>query len=273
MTGYASVEEALTMGTGVERSFRCPVHDDSNPSASVNSLTGMWICYTCGARGRVDMEKMEIPIDSVLAEMRRVAQIMERPVHKTYPESWLNIYDATGPGDYWLSRFSPEACRHFRLGTDPADEFATYPYRDVSGQVLGVVRRNFEGRAKYSYPYGSDTSKNLFNYHATSGGEIVVVEGATDAIAAWEAGYEAWALYGDRLSLAQQRLIAKYSPDRLLVATDQDAAGEFAAEQLSRAFPYLDVVRLRWPGRDAGGWKDLSEMPVGDRRDVLASTG
>lgn len=33
------------------RKVLCPVHDDRNASASVNTSTGLWTCFTCGAGG------------------------------------------------------------------------------------------------------------------------------------------------------------------------------------------------------------------------------
>lgn len=33
-----------------ELSARCPLHDDRNPSFSINADTGAWICY-CGCGG------------------------------------------------------------------------------------------------------------------------------------------------------------------------------------------------------------------------------
>lgn len=48
--------EALLMARGGRRHgaeliFRCPAHDDNNPSASYNVERQIWICYTCRAGG------------------------------------------------------------------------------------------------------------------------------------------------------------------------------------------------------------------------------
>ena len=37
-------------GSGDRRSL-CPVHEESRPSASVNTETGLWHCFSCGAAG------------------------------------------------------------------------------------------------------------------------------------------------------------------------------------------------------------------------------
>ena len=34
-----------------ERSIRCPVHDETHPSASINRQKGLFNCHACGASG------------------------------------------------------------------------------------------------------------------------------------------------------------------------------------------------------------------------------
>jgi len=46
-----------------ERSFRCPSHDDSRPSASVNRTEGVWFCHACGSGGtaaQIVMDKEDL---------------------------------------------------------------------------------------------------------------------------------------------------------------------------------------------------------------------
>ena len=64
-TGDALVEVLSRMGVNVttvgdsEIGGHCPVHvyttgrEDGSPSWSMNSTTGLWICYSCGARGNL----------------------------------------------------------------------------------------------------------------------------------------------------------------------------------------------------------------------------
>ena len=263
--GYLSIEEALTVGTGIERSFVCPVHDDSNPSASVNSLTGYWVCYTCGAWGKVDLDRMEIDPAAVRF---MVAKVMEKldPVHQVYPEGWLSVYDADGPGDYWLSRFAPETCKRFRLGQTHDRQFATIPMRDNTGDVLGVIGRRLEGEgSKYKYPTGVDISRYLFNYHGLYDGRLILTEGATDAMAAWESGYSAAAIYGSRFSTHQARLIKKFDPSAIFVAFDQDTAGEQAYERVrDKLGTFYPVIRLEWDT-----YKDLASIPLSERTEMF----
>lgn len=265
---WRTIEDALTLGYGTERSFLCPVHEDRTPSASVNALTGLWVCYTCGASGKVDLDRVEIDPDSVIREMRKYTRIVEEET-RHYAEGWLDIYDASGPGDYWQGRFLPETCQQFRLGEDPNGEWATYPLRDNQGQILGLVRRALAGQPeKYKYPRGVDITQYLFNYHACTGDVLVLTEGATDAIAAVEVGHEAMAVYGSRASAKQKIAMRRYAPRAVILGFDADDAGDKAAATWEKALVGVLCVRATW---HPSLGKDLAGMPVATRAQVLNS--
>lgn len=267
MTGWASIEEAMTNGWGIERAFVCHVHDDHNASASINSMTGLWFCYSCHARGSFDMTK----IDPDPYEVRRaVDRFMEQfeAESRIYPESWLSQFDSTGPGEYWLKRYSHEVARKHRLGKYPDQHAATIPFRDNAGRVLGVIRRDLTGLdpAKYRYPSGVDMQNYLYNYHRVQGRVILLTEGATDAIAADEGGFpDAMAVYGSHLSTQQRRLICKLDPDLIICAFDQDKAGDDGAHEVAARLPYYRVERMEWPRV----WKDLNSIPLPIRSKLL----
>lgn len=262
---YASIEEAMLNGTGIERSFCCHVHGDTNPSASVNSVSGLWFCYACGARGKFNVA--DVPPSARAVQIRAaIARMQELP--RTYSESWLDVYDSMGPGDYWLSRFNEETCKLHRLGHDGVFNYATIPVRDPTGVIHGVIRRDLTGKdpAKYRYPSKVNVSKFMYNYHRAEGDVLVLTEGATDAIAAEEAGFpDAVASYRDGLSSAQVDLIMKYAPKVVLVAYDQDKAGHRGAAQIKDALHRrVRVDRLTWDG-----YKDLASIPLDERTQMF----
>jgi DNA primase len=262
---YASIEEAMLYGYGIERQFRCHVHGDTNPSASVNSVTGLWFCYACGAKGKYNVS--EIPPDKAATALIRYADTIMRE-KKVYPESWLDVYDSMGPGEYWLSRFDEATCTKFRLGVDPARKYATIPVRDGAYDVLGVIRRDLTGAdpAKYRYPPGVTMSHLLFNYERVDNDWLMITEGATDTIAADEAGWEqSIATYRNGVSPHQQAMLREYSPKLVLCAYDQDEAGELGFRQMKHALSGLcRVDRLTWTEH-----KDLASIPLSDRREML----
>lgn len=262
---YNSLEDALTFGFELERPYRCEAHDDHNASASVNSVSGLFFCYTCGHAGRVDPEKIEITNEGLSRHMTKTYRRLTEE-HR-YSESWLATFDGAGPGEYWLNRFSAETCRYYRLGSAPG--VATYPMRDNAGRVLGIVSRDTTGERlqKYLYPQGVSTSDYLIDYHRVCSPVVVLVEGMADVAAVHEAGYPiALGCYRAGLSAAQVRLLAKYEPTRILVAYDQDKAGDAGFAKVHAALGReFKVERMWWD--DA--YKDVAEIPVGLRAQML----
>ena len=266
-----TLADALAAGHGTERKFNCPVHHDEHPSASVNVVKGKWFCYVCHASGTVDgavydtiaTERVSDTVHDILDEDARF-----------YPESWLDQFDAGKPCEYWLSRFEPETVAHFRLGYDAVRDAATYPLRDPAGRLLGVVRRPLlESRTKYRYPYRVRTSHLLFNYAAEQVATVVLTEGATDAMAAWEAGYStswgmdavALACFSNRLSTPQAALIERICPREVVFAFDDDEPGRAGVAQAAVLLESRYALRIT----RIGPRKDLAALSAPERIRVL----
>ena len=257
---WASLDEAMHYGYGIERAFCCHVHGDTNPSASVNSATGLWFCYACGARGKYNFS--EIPYGEAASQIIKYLDHEQQAV-RHYPEEYLDLYDSMGPGDYWLSRFTRETASAHRLG-HMEGRYATIPFRDEAGGVLGVIRRDLTGQdpAKYRYPTGVTVSQYMYNGHRLHGDYVLLTEGATDAIAAEEAGWsDAAATYRNGVSHAQVMMLRRHEPKVVIVAYDQDSAGEKGYRQALHALStFTRVDRLTWDTH-----KDLASMPLEER--------
>ena len=261
---YASLEDAAVNGWEVERQYLCQAHGDSSPSASLN-MNGFYCCYACGDRGKLDMSKIEVTPVAVKKLVERVNDKLADN-RKIYSESWLDIFDGDGPGDYWLSRFTKEACEFYRLGR--TSERATYPMRGDNGEVLGVVYRNHDNpKRKYEYPMNVRVSNHLFDIHRVESQDLVLVEGATDAIACWDVGaHVAVASYRAGISDEQARKIRKYDPRILWVAYDMDKAGKAGFRQVKEALPDVNVRRMTW-----FDFKDLASIPLRLRAELLST--
>jgi len=262
-----TLADALATGHGWERKFNCPVHPDVHPSASVNIVKGIWYCYVCHSSGKVDGTVFDqLPAESVLSSVR---DALEEPLMPK-PETWLDQFDAGPPCEYWLTRFEPRTVAHFRLGYDVVTDAATYPLRNAAGEVLGVVRRPLveTRKRKYRYPPGIKTSHLLFNYSPISVDILVLTEGATDAIAAWEAGWYAVACFSNMLSTVQLGLIEKIDPRTLVIAFDNDDAGAVGTEQVAALCGSRYALRATQLGRA----KDLAELAPAARVRILEQT-
>jgi 5S rRNA maturation endonuclease (ribonuclease M5) len=251
-----TLSEAVTRGKGTERPFLCPVHGDSRPSASLNIIKQKWYCYTCGAHGSLDGEEALLEPDYLQMQLW-FSQKMEE--NRVYPEAWLARWDAGPIHPYWRDRCGDAAARHFRLGFDADRDAVTYPLRGTAGEVLGVVRRSLgsDDGPKYRYPRGIDVGKLLFNYTTDHRRVVVLVEGALDAIALWNVGIDAFAIYGSKLSPEQITLIDRIDPDYVFTAFDMDKAGWRAHYQVKEGMPHRFVNRLSWP---LSWGKDVDEV-------------
>jgi DNA primase len=240
-------------------------HTDRKPSARVNVAKGLWFCHGCGARGRLDdAHAKELTPNENLDEAEANLELTEQ---KVYPNSWLALYDFPHP--YWRERgFTPEAITTFNLGFDPESGDVTIPLHDHVGMLTGVIRRNVEQK-RYRYPFGVKVSNMLFNYHrATEVKELVITEGATDTIAAWEIGYDAVAVFGSNISETQAMLIHRLYPERVILAFDQDEAGHRATEKALECIR-LPMSRLIW---DPDLGKDLASLGAALRADIVANS-
>ena len=260
-----TLQDALVHGTGRERQFHCHVHGDTNPSASVNVEKGVWVCYACGAKGRVG--ETELPETSLLDA---IEEIFSDPGIRIYPESWLNQFNGGLPHQYWMSRFTVESIIRFRLGYDASNRMPCYPLRDVVGHVLGVVYRSLDvGHTgwKYRYPPGVKISTLLFNASLDHHDVVVLTEGAMDAVAVCETGWHGLACYGSRLTSPQIGILNKINPKIVALAFDNDEAGDRATHQAADDLELRGflVHKIDLPHQ----WKDVAEMPLKIRQEIM----
>lgn len=266
-----TLEEAINLGEGVERPFRCYVHEDHQASASVNVLKGVWYCHACHASGSVDGKKA--PSTEVLESMLRPEEAV-----RVYPDSYLETFMQQLPDDiddmmngqplYWHTRFSPWICYAMKMGEDPISGSATFPVHTPAGQLAGVGRRMPDvweddpdnpgqqrkvKRQRYLYPRRWSSSSSLFGFNGRypAAEVLTIVEGAADNTSVQETGAMAVSVYGSAIHLPQIDLIARHTPKLILLGFDMDDAGE---KGVSMAFKHLSRIatlkRVYWPKKD-----------------------
>lgn len=249
-----TLDEALSHGRGTERAFCCPVHDDSNASASLNVGKGVWYCHACKANGTVEGH---------VPSVEEIIKILAGEVEpRTYPESWLDLFDAHGPSEYWATRFGEETANKHRCGTSYENGMPTYPMRDSLGRLLGVVTRHEGQKAKYMYPAGVRTSATFYGAYKPSQ-VVVLVEGAGDVMALEQAGIpDHWTVlgcFGSGLHSPQVQLIADLAPKLVIAAFDDDEAGWGASERATfQLHDIAPVLSHQWSTVGANDPGDVS---------------
>jgi hypothetical protein len=256
-----TLSEALAEGQGVERPFNCasPEHEDVNASASVNVVLGVWYCFSCGASGTIDGH---VP---TVAEALSVLKGETRP--RVYAESWLDIFDAQGPNPYWTSRYGLDITESIRCGTHPGTGNPTYPLRDATGRVLGVVQRQSAREPKYLYPSGVRVS-GLFFGDPQPRGTVILCEGASDVMAIYASathhkekmpwGWSVLGCFGAGIHAPQVAMLHDMQPRQIVLAFDADKAGLAAAERSYNTLSqFWDVKVHDW---GTSGFKDPGDL-------------
>lgn len=259
-----TLEEALAEGRGTERPFRCPSHDDTTASASVNVLKMVWFCHACHAKGAVDSKRVP-KVDELLAMMEP-----ERTARQ-YPDAWLETFLDWDTRIYWDDRFPRWVTWNLGMGHDPFTNEPTFPVHTASGILAGVGRRKqlAEGEkgARYWYPSSWSASGTLFGRgHRVEPMPVVcLVEGAADTAAVTQTGVPALGTYGAGLHLPQVEILAQHRPKLILLGFDMDDAGEKA---VTRAFSQVgrmaELKRVYWSKGDP------ADTPLDERRRNIA---
>lgn len=276
---YATL--TITAESGNELTFLCPVHDDRSPSASLNVVKKLWVCYACGAGGRVE-DLLEGNFSEIsVEELELLLEDLDRRP-RALPESWLSQFDfPVESHQYWLGErgLSAPTVDRFGLGFDIATNAGVMPIRDPHGALLGVVRRFLRGPRRYEYPKYWSKSEHLFGYHETKAfythevnaiGPVALTEGAVDAMALWDIGHPAMAIYGSKISERQIELLNTLDVTHYVMAFDMDHAGMMARMAVAKAPIRPLVYDARW---DEAKGKDVAELPRSDRAQALRDAG
>jgi len=132
MTGTTDITDLLAsigvevIKAGQEIKARCPVHvkrtgkEDQNPSFYINAESGLWLCYSCGARGNLAHLVAEMTGNNA-DDPEVLMTLMNHGVSQLTMPKWEKIPDIDNtmyfhytdvPVKYLKSRnISPEAAR------------------------------------------------------------------------------------------------------------------------------------------------------------------
>lgn len=257
-----TLEEAIALGRGVERPFKCFKHEDTTASASVNVIKNVWVCYACRAGGVVDSNR--VPTHDEL-----MAMLEPEEACRTYPSSWLDVY---GHGGYWLDRFPDWLCWLHSLGEDPWTGEATFPVHTPGGRLAGVGKRSVMSGPgpRYRYPAVWSASRTLFGSRGRWSPQPIIMlgEGAADGAAGWQIGVPSFGTFGAGLHKPQIELVAAMNPKLILLGFDMDDAGDRATRQSEDLLAGIaEIAAIDW-----GSYKDPAECPPEERLERVLKT-
>lgn len=257
--------------SGQEISARCPVHlartgkADNSPSWSMNSETGLWICYSCGARGTLNSLVRELTgkdsMDVSMMLMNNSVEQLHSP--KVAPVVEPNIHTylryPSVPDKYLRTRgLSAEVANEYGIKWDDANQSWIIPIIDSNSRLLGWQEKS----ANYTrnHPMGVKKGNTLFGIERVQHPTVIVVESPLDVVrfASVFSGMSCVATFGAQITSKQMNLLCN-TASRLIVAMDNDPAGVESAKKIFNNMPYFRGG-LYWLKYSHTKAKDLGEM-------------
>lgn len=176
---------------------------------------------------------------------------------------------------YWKKRgiTNKNVIELFDLGYDKKADAITFPVRDINGNCLFIARRSVKTKW-FNYPEGVEkplyglyecyTIVDYDNIHYNFPSEVIVCESMIDCILLWQAGHCAVALNGLGNQL-QMRQLRDLPCRRLILATDNDAAGDSARRRIRKEVNNKIITEIQFP-KDR---KDIGECTQDEIKDIL----
>lgn len=256
---------------GKEITGRCPVHirttgkEDRSPSWSMNAATGLWICFSCGARGTLSMLVSELTgdPDATIAVHRAIIETsLNRSVAiKREPDvDWIAFGKFTRvPKRMIASRnLDPDIAWKYGIRWDTDNRCWVIPIVSQYGELRGWQSKKV-GWVR-NFPQGVKKSETLFGIDRFMSSTAVLVESPLDVVRFSSVcdNPQALASFGTSVSEAQISLLCDVA-DRVIIAMDNDDAGIAAAKKLFKTLPNFKKG-IRWFNYGKSKAKDIGDM-------------
>lgn len=275
-----------TMDSGDDLMVQCPYHkngQERNPSAGIRKSDGMLHCFACGethtlpevigycfnSNAIFGQRWLDKNFGKLTEHTRGAIDLgFDTPDKSTVSyvsEEELDSYRYTHP--YMYERGLTDAIiEKFDIGYDKKTDSITFPVRDITGRTLFVMKRNVKYK-HFNIP--RDNDKPLYGFYEVMEcanlnikdlatpylKEVYLCEGAFDCLRLWCNGKCAVAGFGCLYSKEQYREL-EYLPTRhLVLALDNDMAGQIAAEKLKKKITGKIITSVVLPK----GRKDIGE--------------
>lgn len=252
---------------------KCPVHirtvgrEDNSPSWSINATTGLWICFSCGARGSLSSLLYElVGNDAMSAQQFLINAGMDRLLAtktKEVVDPVLNVSAFSKfvrvPDKHCAFRnLDPDLVYQFGVRWNPENKSWALPVVSPVGQLIGWQEKKRDWVR--NYPVGVSKGSTLFGIERFRGRTAVIVESPLD-IVRFAAVFEtprALASFGAHMTRDQMDLLLHVA-DQVVIAMDNDAAG---LESCKKLYKFLGTPRrgIKWWNYKGVDVKDIGDM-------------
>ncbi|MFW8618686.1 toprim domain-containing protein [Enterococcus innesii] len=263
-----------------------PFREDRNPSFAVNLDNGTWI--DSGATGEFHKGHF-ITLLSFLRE--ESAEDTCDYLHNVYSPLLQDVSDLhldlsylEKPKTDELKVFTAEelqkfAFRHsyleqrgiseevqqlFRVGYDPVRKAVALCWTNQSGEIVNIKFRSINTK-QFWYADGQRIKNHVYGYsifQKAPSDVLAIVESEIDCLRLWTEGIASVALGSAHLSQPQTKILFNSGVSEIVVATDNDGAGERCAKQIEETFVgTFNISRFNFNDSNA---KDVSDLTTSE---------
>jgi DNA primase len=269
--------------SGNEVAARCPVHhkykgrDSTRTSWSMNIESGLWHCWTCGARGNLMQLVRELSADPMIlwnVQKQVIASgfAPEERTHEHVPKAhidWVQYAEFELVPDKVLAlrHLHADVARRFGIRWDTSNRSIIIPIVSPSGDLLGWQAK--KSGWFNNYPEGVRKGSTLFGIERATEPIGLLLESPLDVVrfhSVVPSGVSAVASFGASVSQEQiDLLVDKF--EGLILAMDNDESGHLSTIRLSKS---LSTFR-----RGVRYWKYNEDSPkdLGELSDEAITTG
>lgn len=262
---------------GDEVNARCPVHarfkgrESSRYTFYLNTDSGLWHCFTCGARGNLSMLISELSPDPaalwkvqshiIASGLRRLDQ--DEAAYDPGPSvDWITYgqFAPLPPRVVEYRQFDPEVADRYGIRWDTERKATVAPIVSPIGELRGWQAKK-QGWVR-NHPEGVKKATTLFGIERAFASTAILVEAPLDVPRFHSAyrglDYSCVASFGANLSVDQCRLLSKF--DCVVMALDNDQAGYTESARLRRLAAIQPRHGVRYWDYRGSSSKDIGEM-------------
>jgi len=206
-------------GSGRDYLVRClsPDHEDKHPSMRIDTITGIFNCFSCGFKGNI-FKMFGAPSNYLEIKRQKLMEAIEEK-----RSSSVGIPFPKGYTPYignWRG-IKPETYKHFDAFEHYDTQFVgrvVFPIRDITGKVVAFNGRhlNYIDKVKYMIHPPHATMPLYPSSVKPIKGRVILVEGIFDMINLFDKGlFNAICCFGTN----------KVTPDKLAILKMQDIMG------------------------------------------------
>jgi archaellum biogenesis ATPase FlaH/ribosomal protein L37AE/L43A len=274
---YLSRKAAGTKVYGDEIQFhpcpKCNKSNSKNPAGKINSKSGLWRCYACGATGgwysltklfndAIQDQYLEkepyLPNVSLMNKYKQ--QVRRRITDGHYPEL-LEYCHGRGISNETLDMFRITTRGQYHI------RFPLYDWVNDRWEIVNAKTRSIQDTgSKETFEFAGGATKILFGIHLIDYScpkkRVIITEGQFDCLVGYEIGLRnIFSLPNGGTHIDCQKMMHHIPDDwKVWVCTDMDTTGDGAYEQFLVQLGYDRVKRMKLPHKDLNEWALIDPM-------------